>query len=244
MAMRLCLNCVYGRVDGQEWLRAAWCGAPMLVKCANHPCWPGELREVTGTACPNYVPRYAEPQGDVKRIPLSRGQYAIVDADDYEWLSQYKWRLCGTGYAGRDEKGKYVFMHRQIMDAPEGMLVDHIDGNRRNNCRANLRICTRSQNTRNQKKHAGATSQFKGVYLFKRTGKWVAALYFKGQRFWLGYFVDEAEAARAYDAKAVELFGEFARLNFPDEWPPERRAEVYAGRDDCVGADGQTHVRR
>ncbi|MBN1359185.1 MAG: HNH endonuclease [Sedimentisphaerales bacterium] len=230
MATRLCLNCVYARVDGEEWLRAAWQGAPMLVKCANHPCWPGELREVTGTACPNYVAKCVEPKGDVKCIPLTGGQYALVDASDYEWLSQYTWRVCGTGYAARAGKGREIYMHREIMDAPEGKCVDHIDGNRRNNCRANLRLCTRGQNMRNQKKHAGATSRFKGVYFYKRIGKWAAALHFKGQRFWLGSFVDEVEAARTYDAKAVELFGEFARLNFPEEWPAKRRAEVYARR--------------
>jgi hypothetical protein len=119
-------------------------------------------------------------------------------------------------------------MHRQIMDPPKGKIVDHIDGNQANNCRANLRICTRRENGCNRSKPVGTTSRFKGVSWHKATGKWAATIHFKRRAFWLGYFDDEAEAARAYDAKAVELFGEFARLNFPDEWPAERRAEVYA----------------
>jgi hypothetical protein len=203
----------------------------MLVKCANHPYWPGQLHEVPGVACPNYVATCVEPKGEVKRIPLTGGQYALVDASDYEWLSQYKWRTCGNGYPGRQEKGKLIYMHRQIMDPPEGMCVDHIDCNQANNCRANLRLCTPNQNGRNRSKPVGTTSRFKGVSWHKATGKWAATIHFKRQAFWLGYFVDEVEAARAYDAKAVELFGEFARPNFPEEWPPERRAAVWMKDD-------------
>jgi hypothetical protein len=74
----------------------------------------------------------------------------------------------------------------------------------------------------------GSSSQFKGVGYSKDRGKWFAKIYFEGLRIWLGYFDDEAEAARAYDHKAVELFGEFAYVNFPEEWPPKLRREVYA----------------
>jgi hypothetical protein len=119
-------------------------------------------------------------------------------------------------------------MHRQIMQPPKGMLVDHADGNKANNCRLNLRICTRQENQRNTAKHGGTTSRFKGVSFDRRLRKWGAAIQAGGKRIWLGYFTDEAEAARAYDRAAVELFGEFARLNFPEEWPASRRAEVMA----------------
>lgn len=236
-----CHKCVFARVDSDKWLRCHGLGEPMLIQCANHPFSPSELREVPGARCPNFRAKVPEPKGEVKRISLVDGFYALVDADDYEWLNQYTWHLCGGGYAARAVRGTQILMHREIMDAPKGKFVDHIDGNRANNCRANLRICTQNENMRNQGKRPNATSPFKGVYIYRRTGKWCAKLQLNGKSIWLGYFDDEVEAARAYDRAAVEYFGEFARLNFPEEWPEERRAEVRAQRKDrrkgrCVKA--------
>ena len=228
MAARNCHHCVFARVDSEEWLRCRALGEPMLVKCANHPYWQGELREVPGAGCPNFRAKVPAPKGEVKRISLVDGYYALVDADDYEWLNQYTWHLCGGGYAARTVRGKQILMHREIMDAPKGMSVDHIDGNRANNSRANLRVCTQNENMRNQGKRPNATSRFKGVYIYRRTGKWCARIQLNGKPIWLGYFLDEVEAARAYDRAAVQYFGEFARLNFPEEWPQQRREEVCA----------------
>ncbi len=115
------------------------------------------------------------------------------------------------------------------------MVVDHIDGNKANNCRFNLRNCTRQENQRNRGKATGASSRFKGVYFDKKVRKWCAAITLGRRNVWLGYYTDEMEAARAYDRKAVELFGEFARLNFPEEWPPQRRAEVAKERERAEG---------
>ncbi len=229
MTVRGCENCVYARVDPARWQRCAWRGEPLLLMCANHPAWPGELREVPGIACCHYRPKPPEPRGDVRRIPLGDGHYAIVDAADYEWLSRYNWRT-QNGYAARRDKTRTTYMHREIMRPPKGMMVDHINHVKWDNRRSNLRICTRQQNTHNNDKHAGSSSRFKGVGYSKDRGKWFAKIWFEGRRIWLGYFLDETEAAHAYDAKAVELFGEFAHLNFPEEWPPERRARVYAQR--------------
>lgn len=229
MAGHSCYNCIYSCCDPELWLRNQWAGEPLVPQCANHPSLPGRLHEVTGTPCRNYRPKPATPKGDVRLIPLSDGCYAYVEAADYEWLSRYKWHL-ENGYAARKEKGKTLLMHRQIMQPPEGMVVDHIDGNQANNCRFNLRVCTREENLRNRRKHAGSVSRFKGVFYNRRRHKWYAQCWFAGQCLALPYVDEEVEAARAYDCKAVECFGEFARLNFPQEWPPERRAQVYAER--------------
>jgi hypothetical protein len=187
------------------------------------------LHDVSGIACRNYRPKPVLPTGDtVRLIPLGDGFYAYVDKDDYEWLSQWTWHAYGDGYAGRREKGKLIAMHREIMKAPKGMLVDHADGNRANNCRWNLRVCTYAQNQHNKRKQHGASSQFKGVTYSKRYDKWRAHCRAEGWPCHISYCDDEVEAARAYDRAAVERFGEFARPNFPEEWPPERRAEVHA----------------
>ena len=234
VAMRTCLNCVYVCCDPCEWLRCHDRGEPLVPRCANHPQWPGQLREVPGTPCRNYQPKPPPPDESddtVRRIPLSNGQFVLVDAADYEWLSQYNWHLCGGGYAARCEKSKRILMHRQIMQPPDGMLVDHIDGNKANNCRSNLRLCTRPENQRNARKERGCASQYKGVFRDKRCNKWFAKYRDRGKYHGLGYFDLEVDAARAYDYAAVLHYGEFARLNFPEEWPPERRAQLHAQRD-------------
>jgi hypothetical protein len=203
-------------------------GFPCGPLCANHPDTPGQLRRVpSGGVCRNYRPKPAATEGDIKRIPVGEGQYALVDAADHDWLKQYTWHL-HDGYAARRENGRRIYIHREIMEPPEGMLVDHADRNKLDNCRSNLRVCTRQENMCNRGKRTGASSRFKGVGYAKENHKWLAKIWGEGQRIWLGYFADEIEAARAYDRKAVELFGEFAWLNLPEEWSPEQRRQVYA----------------
>jgi len=107
-------------------------------------------------------------------------------------------------------------MHRLIMQPPEGMVVDHIDGNGLNNRRSNLRICTPHQNSFNQPQRPG-TSRFKGVSFRRDCGKWDVQIRMKGKALHLGLYEDEEQAAHVYDCKAVELYGRFAYLNFPDE---------------------------
>jgi len=153
-----------------------------------------------------------------KLIPLTQGKFAIVDAEDYEELSRYKWHVNKGGrtdYAKSQKKGKAIKMHRLLMRAPKGLFVDHINHNGLDNRKSNLRLCTRIENLRNQLPRRGGASQYKGVGWHKKSKKFVARIYMEGKRMHLGYFDDEIEAAKAYDKKAKELFGEFAFLNFP-----------------------------
>ena len=226
-----CYDCAYTYFDRCRWLATVGIGWPSRPVCANHPESVGRMRPtpIGGGVCRNYRARAATPGGEVKQIPLGDGVCAYVDAADYEWLSRWDWHLHG-GYAVRSEKGKRVYMHRQIMQPPKGMVVDHTNGNKADNTRANLNVCTQQENTHNRSKRNGAASRFRGVSYNYNTRKWHARITFEGTRLHLGYFTEEIEAARAYDRKAVELFGESARLNFPEDWPARRRRRVCAQR--------------
>ena len=155
-----------------------------------------------------------------KEIPLTRGQFAIVDDEDYIWLNQWKWCAIKreyTWYAERRElksiSGKILRMHRVIIGARAGELVDHINGNGLDNRRTNIRICTHSQNLMNSSNKKNCSSKFKGVYWHKKGRKWAAQIQMRGSYKYLGLFSSEIDAAIAYNNAAIENFGEFARLN-------------------------------
>ncbi len=150
----------------------------------------------------------------MKCIPLSRGKTAIVDETDFIELSKYKWYADVDGYALRTNDN--VRLHRLIMQALPGQLVDHIDGNTSDNRRVNLRICTQAENIRNRGKPVVNSSGYKGVSWDKARQKWQVHIAALGVRKNLGRFVDKLEAARAYDTAAKIYHGEFARLNFPE----------------------------
>ena len=224
-----CYDCAYAYFDPCRWLATVGIGWPSRPVCANHPDSIGRMRPtpIGGGVCRNFRTRAATPEGEVKQIPLGGGVYTYVDASDHEWLSQWTWWL-HNGYAARRGKSGMIYMHREILQAPRGKDVDHINRNKLDNTRLNLWVCTRGENARNRSKQRGRSSRFRGVSYSKACGKWGATIGFEGKSIWLGYFTDEEEAARAYDRKAVELFGESARLNFPEEWPARRRGRVCA----------------
>lgn len=155
-------------------------------------------------------------------IPLTRGMVALVDKEDYEKLSKHKWQAVkSTG--GRDRfyvtrsitingKRQAVRMHRSIMNAPQGMDVDHIDGNVLNNTRKNLRICTHSQNLMNRGVDGNNTSGFKGVSFNKQTNRWRARIKINGSTKHLGYFSTAIEAYKAYCDACVNHHAEYANV--------------------------------
>lgn len=175
----------------------------------------------------------------MKEIPLTRGLVALVDDEDFDYLMQWKWlaqRTDGTertSYACRADyesppPGKrrvYRLMHREVLlrfSEPTGRYVDHINGNRLDNRRVNLRWCSASQNSINKQfqKHGGESrSKYRGVswvpYL-NTSSPWFAFISVHGKRKHLGYFADDVSAARAYDAAAIKHHGEFAKLNFSE----------------------------
>lgn len=156
----------------------------------------------------------------VKEIPLSQGKVALVDAADYDELMQWKWYAVTNHrnwYAERNiygVNGKHTKtrMHNVLMGIKG---VDHINGNGLDNRRSNLRLATNQQNAFNKRHYGRGSSVYKGVYRRKDTNKWAARIMFNAKNINLGCFCDEVEAAMAYDAKARELFGEFALVNFP-----------------------------
>jgi len=235
-----CHNCVYSYCDREHALWSMSVGVLTLPACANQPDAPGRMQRVPERGiCRNYRPKPPTPEGEVKQISLGKGVYAYVDAADFEWLNQWTWGL-HNGYAARHHKRKVIFMHREIMQPPQGMVVDHVSRNKLDDTRTNLRVCTHRENACNRDKQRGTSSRFKGVGRCRDTDKWYARIMFEGKPIFLGYFTEEIEAARAYDRAAVEYFGESARLNFPGEWPPERRLEVYAQRDAAEKEKGKS----
>jgi len=168
----------------------------------------------------------------MKKIPLTRGKVALVDDEDFEFLSQWSWLAYKTNggdiwYAVRRERKneivgtrKNVCMHRVILSAPHDSYVDHIDRDGLNNQRDNLRLCTMSENKMNQKIRKDNRSGYKGVSKLKH-GRFVARITINKKLLHLGTFDDPKAAAKAYDRMAVKSYGEFANLNFKSSLTPD-----------------------
>ncbi|AXF54590.1 HNH endonuclease [Salicibibacter kimchii] len=149
-------------------------------------------------------------------IELTQGYMSIVDNEDYERVNKFNWHVNARGYATTSTPA-YALMHRYILGVDSlGKDVDHINGDRLDNRKENLRVVNNSQNARNRKKVANTTSRYKGVSWLTRHSKWTSRITLHGKSTFLGYFDSEEEAARAYDKSAKDLFGEYARLNFTD----------------------------
>ncbi|BAG43339.1 AP2 domain-containing protein [Burkholderia multivorans] len=155
-----------------------------------------------------------------KLIELTKGHSAIVDDDDFDELSRFSWYAMGSGsaiyaarYAPIEEGGPVIYMHRQIVGG-NPVCVDHANRNTLDNRRVNLRAADISRNAANVGLSASNRSGFKGVVWDASRELWRADIRVNRRRFFLGYYGTPEEAARAYDARALKEFGEFAFQNF------------------------------
>lgn len=153
----------------------------------------------------------------MKRIKLTRGKRALVDDEDFEFLSKWKWCTSG-GYASKSVRlsngsKSNIRMHRLIMLPRRGEEVDHVDRDRLDNRRSKLRVCTSSENKCNAPARISNTSGFKGVGWHIASLKWRAVIQVEGEHRHIGLFKSKEDAARAYNKAAAELHGEFAHQN-------------------------------
>lgn len=159
-------------------------------------------------------------------VPLTQGKFATIDIEDWPRVSQFKWHASrhrsGNWYARKkcvhaDGRIGVYGLHQFILGLAPGTLVDHVDGEGLNNTRQNLRPATPGQNRTNTGAQRNNKVGYKGVTKRGRYDRWQASIGCQGKRYFLGRFTTPEAAARAYDAKARELFGPFAHCNFPEQ---------------------------
>lgn len=163
-------------------------------------------------------------------IALGKGHVAVIDDEDANLVAGFKWypmtvegKVYAAGWKHMPPGRFFVHLHRLIANAQPGELIDHVDRDSLNCRRSNLRRGTRQQNSQNRgPARKLCTSRYKGVFLCRQTGRYRARICHNMKQIYLGYFDREEDAARAYNAKAAELFGEFAYLN-PVPEPAEER---------------------
>lgn len=161
---------------------------------------------------------FFDPDSDCWKVPLPHGEYSVIDEIDVAIVRKYLWSKTVSGYAqGANGSGLPQLMHRVIMSPPKGVEVDHINGDKLDNRRQNLRLCSNAENQRNTSARRECTSSYKGVNFDKASGRWRARIGINRKTIHIGRYTSEIEAAHAYDNAARKAFGEFARLNFPEE---------------------------
>jgi hypothetical protein len=157
----------------------------------------------------------------LKRIKLTHKKVALVDDDWYPYLSQFRWqarydRTTGKWYAARQLDRRFIYMHREILNAPDGLYADHRNGQSLDNRQKNLRLATSAQNAWNRDKYKNNTTGYKGVTCDKGRRKWRAQLTVHGKHMHLGWYDDPGEAALAYDQAARKYHGPFGCTNFKE----------------------------
>ena len=156
----------------------------------------------------------------MKRIPLTQNEFALVDNEDFKMISKHKWycvRNKGNNYARRNVGVKpnrsSIEMHRVVLKCPNGMVIDHINGNSLDNRKKNLRVCTQAENTRNRIQRRSCKNKFKGITFHKHSKVWHAQICINYNNIYLGSFKNQKSAAIAYDAYAKRIHKQFARTN-------------------------------
>jgi hypothetical protein len=151
-------------------------------------------------------------------IPLTKGQTAIVDVEDFDFINQWNWSVSkstnGFYAARKNESGKMVYMHRLVINCPPGKETDHRSHDTLDNRKQNLRECTHDNNVCNVRISSNNTSGFKGVCWHKKASKWRSAISINDKTKHLGLFASKEEAAKAYDDAAKIYHGSFAQLNY------------------------------
>lgn len=163
--------------------------------------------------------------GSVRAIPLTRGLVTVVDAEDYEWLNQWKWwpkQHRFTFYAVREcyvNGNRFHYrMHREILQLPKGQgIVDHADRNGLHNWKQNLRVASFSLNSFNRRINKNNTSGYRGVHWYPMLNKWVTQIHANGALIHCGYYQDLIMAAEAFDIAAIRYRQDKAVLNFPEK---------------------------
>lgn len=167
-----------------------------------------------------YLTRYCYIKDNVCYIPLSNGSTAVCDEDRFAAVSKYSWRLDRNGYPCAKIKDFTIRLH-SFLYKNQGQ-IDHVNGSKVDNRSCNLRFVNHCQNRVNVGKKKNTKNKFKGITFNKRKNKWQAQIGHNYKNITIGSFDSQEDAAKAYDKKAQELYGEYARLNFSEvilrEW--------------------------
>ncbi len=150
----------------------------------------------------------------MKKIISNKGCEILIDKEDFSFLAQWSWHITKNGYAARCSNGKKYYMHRIINNTPNGLATDHINGNKLDNRKRNLRTCTLAENSKNRKSiQKNNTSGYKGVSIKKGTKKWRAVIRNSNKYIFLGYFSSKEEAVKIYNEAALKYHGVFSKPN-------------------------------
>ena len=202
----LVIERVPNKNERTHWLCKCSCGNESEVSASN-------LKRGHTKTCGN-CNKFEVVDSRTMKCILKNGECFIFDIEDYSIIKKHKWSIENIGYVHTMINKKHIRLHRHLMNYPKDLLIDHINGDRWDNRKENLRLVTNKQNCRNSKLNSRNTSGYKGVSFCKKRKKYEVSITVDGKKIFLGYYTDPIKAARAYDTAAIFHFKEFARINF------------------------------